>query len=143
MTRKTVYEKIQPYITKDGSSIRELMHPGARRSYRQSLAEATILPASHTSLHRHGKTGEIYHITDGTGMMTLGDITFEVSKGDTIYIPPTTPHCVHNTGKVPLKILCCCSPPYSHNDTDLLNKLNVTARNHCNDEGVKNEYADS
>lgn len=25
-----------------------------------------------------------------------------------------------NTGKTPLKILCCCSPAYSNEDTELL-----------------------
>ena len=57
MLIKTEYSKIQPYATKDGSIIRELMHPNVHE----------------------------------------------------------------NTGTVPLKILCCCAPPYSHDDTELLN----------------------
>ena len=43
-----------------------------------------------------------------------------VAVGDTVAIPPGMPHCVNNTGDQPLKILCACSPPYSHDDTFLL-----------------------
>ena len=52
--------------------------------------------------------------------MRLGDSIFPVRAGDTICIPPGTPHCIENTGSVPLKILCACSPAYSHEDTELL-----------------------
>jgi mannose-6-phosphate isomerase-like protein (cupin superfamily) len=52
--------------------------------------------------------------------MTLGDATLEVGAGDTVLIPPGTPHCIEATGTEPLRILCCCSPPYSHDDTELL-----------------------
>jgi mannose-6-phosphate isomerase-like protein (cupin superfamily) len=41
-------------------------------------------------------------------------------SGDTVYIPPGTPHKIRNTGDIPLKILCCSSPAYSHEDTELL-----------------------
>jgi mannose-6-phosphate isomerase-like protein (cupin superfamily) len=35
-------------------------------------------------------------------------------------IPPGTPHKLRNTGAEPLKLLCCCAPPYSHEDTFML-----------------------
>lgn len=117
---KTEYSKIRPYTTKDGSVIRELMHPDIHGNRNQSLAEATIPPGSVTFLHRHHNSEEIYHITQGNGVMTLGDKKFDVTVGDTICIPPGTPHKVQNTGKTPLKLLCCCAPPYSHDDTELL-----------------------
>jgi len=120
MTIKTGYGNIQPYTTKDGSLIRELMHPNLHGNSRQSLAEALIPPGSATLLHRHGISEEIYHITQGNGFMTLGDETFPVTTGDTICILPETPHQIQNTGKTPLKLLCCSAPPYSHDDTELL-----------------------
>jgi mannose-6-phosphate isomerase-like protein (cupin superfamily) len=43
-----------------------------------------------------------------------------VQVGDTVCIPPGTPHCVENTGTEPLRILCACAPPYAHDDTELL-----------------------
>ncbi len=109
-----------PYVTKDGSEIRELMHPAVHGSRAQSLAEATVAPGARTALHRHRATEEIYHFTAGRGAMTLGGETFPVAAGDTVCIAPGMPHCVENTGDAPLVILCACSPAYSHGDTELL-----------------------
>jgi mannose-6-phosphate isomerase-like protein (cupin superfamily) len=120
MIIKSEYNKIQPYTTKDGSQIKELMHPKVHGNKRQSLAEASIPIGSRTLLHKHNKSEELYHIHAGNGLITLGGKEFEVTKGDTIYIPPGVPHQIQNTGKRALRILCCCSPPYSHNDTKLL-----------------------
>jgi mannose-6-phosphate isomerase-like protein (cupin superfamily) len=122
---KTIYDDIQKYVTRDGSIIRELMHPGAQGDSvvsvkNQSLAEATVAVGMATMLHLHIHTEELYHITSGKGLMTLGDEQFNVAVGDTICIPPGTPHCIKNTGGLDLKILCSCSPAYSHEDTHIL-----------------------
>ena len=117
---KTHYQDIPAYTTKDGSEIRELLHPTLHGNRNQSLAEATVPVGTATVLHRHAVTEELYHVTAGTGRMTLGEASFEIDTGDTILIAPGTPHCVSNTGSEPLRILCCCSPAYSHEDTELL-----------------------
>ncbi len=120
---KTNYQNVPAFVTKDGSTIRELMHPnvhaaiGARA---QSFAEAIVEPGATTLLHKHSITEEIYHITDGAGRMLLGENVFDVAPGDTIVIVPGTKHCVTNTGTVQLKILCASSPAYSDEDTVLL-----------------------
>ena len=117
---RSAYSSIRPYVTKDGSEIRELMHSSVHGNRNQSFAEATVSPRAQTALHRHKLTEEIYHITHGVGMMTLGGERFAVAPGDTICIAPGTPHCIENAGDAPLKILCACSPAYSHDDTELL-----------------------
>lgn len=117
---KTQYADILPYVTKDGSEIRELMHPSVHGNRAQSLAEATVPPGGETLLHRHRVTEELYHVTQGTGLMTLGGETFEVRAGDTICIPPGTPHKIRCTGSEPLKVLCACAPAYAHDDTELV-----------------------
>lgn len=117
---KTRYQDILPYTTRDGSVIRELVHPQQHGNVQQSLAEASLAPGMSTLLHRHRQTEEIYHITAGHGMMTLGDACFAISPGDSICIPPGTAHALENTGDVPLKLLCCCAPAYRHDDTELL-----------------------
>lgn len=119
---KTCYSDIKPYVTKDGSEIRELLHPDAHGARNQSLAEATVLPGHRTHLHLHHQTEEIYHVTTGQGRMTLGEDVFAVGPGDSILIPPGTPHCIEATDCEPLRILCSCSPAYSHEDTQLLDK---------------------
>jgi len=117
---KSSYEDVTPYVTKDGSEIRELMHPAVHGNRAQSLAEATVQQGMHTALHRHGATEEIYYIIRGRGRMTLGATTFDVKSGDTVCIQPGTPHCIENTGLEALRILCACSPAYAHDDTELL-----------------------
>ena len=116
------YSAIAPYFTKDGSEIRELMHPHIQGNRAQSLAEATIAPGAKTALHLHRVTVEIYHFTEGNGAMRLGEKTFSVTAGDTIAIPPGTPHCVLNGRAIAMKILCTCSPAYSHDDTYLVDQ---------------------
>lgn len=117
---KQAYGDVVAYQTKDGSEIRELMHPAVHGNRQQSLAEATVFPGQTTVLHRHQRTEELYHITAGEGWMTLGDQGFAVRVGDTVCIPPGTPHCIRALGEQALRLLCCCAPAYSHEDTELL-----------------------
>ncbi len=117
---KTRLADIEPYITKDGSGIRELMHPEQHGNRAQSLAEAVVPAGTRTLLHRHLTSEELYHVTAGEGILTLGGETLKVSPGDTVLIPPGTPHCIEATGTEALHILCCCSPAYRHDDTEIL-----------------------
>lgn len=119
-TPLTHYGNLPTYRTKDGSEIRELMHPIQHGSRRQSLAEATVPVGGATLLHRHHQSEELYHVTAGQARMTLGDAEFPLAPGDTVCIPPDTPHRLVNTGTIPLRVLCCCSPAYAHEDTELL-----------------------
>ena len=114
------YNEVDPYITKDGSTIRELIHPDQHGVVKQSLAEAIVPAGSTTKRHYHGKSEELYYIIAGEGLMMLGDEQFTVTQGDTVCIPPKTEHCIQNSGEHELVILCCCSPAYSHDDTVLL-----------------------
>ena len=69
---KTAYRDATPFFTKDGSEIRELMHPARHCSRNQSLAEAIVAPGQTTARPRHQPSEELYHITVGRGHMTLG-----------------------------------------------------------------------
>lgn len=119
MIIKSAYTDVQPYITKDGSIIRELMHPAVQGNRCQSLAEALVPPGGATHLHLHQQIEELYHVTAGEGEMQLGDAQFPVRAGDTICIPPGMLHAISNAGVCDLRILCMCCPPYSHDDTEL------------------------
>lgn len=117
---KTCYREIAAYTTRDGSEIRELMHPGVHGNRQQSLAEAIVQPGQQTLWHRHRRSEELYHVTRGAGVMMLASETLPIAVGDTILIPPGTAHCVIATGSEALHLLCCCSPAYDHDDTELL-----------------------
>ncbi len=120
MFMRTRYDEIPTYLTKDGSLVRELMHPSVHGAVRQSLAEAIVPAGRRTCLHRHTQSEELYHVTRGSGWMTLGDQTLALTVGDTVLIAPGTPHDVQASEAEALYLLCCCCPPYSHDDTELL-----------------------
>ena len=117
---RQAYNDVEAYITKDGSEIRELMHPSVQGNQAQSLAEAIVPPGTRTKRHRHARSEELYHVTAGRGRMFLGEEEFIVEVGDTVCIAPGAAHCIEAIGDNALRILCCCSPPYSHDDTELL-----------------------
>ena len=50
----TRYADIQPFVTKDCSVIRELMHPNVHGNSHMSVAEATVPVGKTTLLHRCG-----------------------------------------------------------------------------------------
>lgn len=118
MTRSE-YARVVPYVTKDGSQVRELMHPSVHGNRAQSLAEATVPAGARTLAHRHATTEELYHFTAGDGWLWLDDGWTEVRTGDTVCIPPGAVHCVA-AGREPMRILCCCAPAYRHEDTELV-----------------------
>jgi mannose-6-phosphate isomerase-like protein (cupin superfamily) len=112
-------EDREPFITLDGSEIRELAGVPSGNAVQQSLAEATVPPGGRTVRHHHRRSEEIYLFTAGAGRMGLGDAEGEVRAGDCVVIPPGTPHHLENPGGEPLVLLCCCSPPYADDDTVL------------------------
>lgn len=107
----------RPFITKDGAQIRSILDHTNAPIRNQSLGEATLPPGTGNEGHRHPKSEEIYYVLSGRGTMTVADETREVKPFDAILIPPGTYHKLVNAGDEPLAFLCCCAPPYSHEDT--------------------------
>ncbi len=110
-------EYCTPFITKDGSTIRELLAHRNSAIRKQSLAEATVPVGVRTQLHHHLETEEIYYVLRGTGVMTIEDQTRGIGPGDAIAILPGKRHCIENNGSEDLVFLCCCAPGYEHADT--------------------------
>ena len=110
-------DQVEPFTTKDGSQIRELLAHRNSVIKNQSLAEATLPPNSSTDEHYHAQTEEIYYIIEGEGRMRIGTEMQEVRVGDAIAIPPGKKHKLWNSGSAPLRLLCCCAPCYEHLDT--------------------------
>ena len=98
------------FTTKDGSTIRELHHTAL-----QSLAEATLEPGQATQRHYHRASEEIYFLLEGEGEMEVDGERRHVGPGDAVLIPAGAWHEI--TATTELRFLCCCAPPYSHDDT--------------------------
>jgi mannose-6-phosphate isomerase-like protein (cupin superfamily) len=114
-------DELKAYVTRDGSTIREWAGPGyAAEAVGLSLAEATVAPGGATIEHLHRRSEELYLVTAGSGALRVGGEERPVATGDCVAIPPGTPHRLRNDGVVDLVVVCACSPPYSHEDTVLL-----------------------
>ena len=111
---------VKPYLTKDQSMIYELMHPAQQGNTAQSLAMAVVPPGVTTLRHKHLQSEEIYYVLSGKGRLFLDHENWLVGEGDSVCILPGQCHQIENTGTQDLKIFCCCSPAYSHDDTVLM-----------------------
>jgi mannose-6-phosphate isomerase-like protein (cupin superfamily) len=106
----------QPFTTKDGSTIRVLLAREAGGAANQSLAEASLVDGQATERHYHAATEEIYFVLEGRGEMEVDGARRDVGPGDAILIPPGAWHELRAAGG-PMRFLCCCAPPYRHEDT--------------------------
>jgi mannose-6-phosphate isomerase-like protein (cupin superfamily) len=109
------YRLQTPFTTKDGSTIRSLLDRTNAPVVQQSLAEATLPTGGKTERHYHALSEELYYLLEGSGRMEIDGEVREVAVGDAILIPAGAWHQIEAIE--PLRFLCCCAPPYSHEDT--------------------------
>jgi mannose-6-phosphate isomerase-like protein (cupin superfamily) len=108
-------ENQAPFRTKDGSTIRSILDRTNAPVELQSLAEARVPAGASTQRHFHRRSEEIYFILEGAGTMELDGEKRPVGPGDAVLIPPGSWHTI--VAAEDLRFLCCCAPPYSHEDT--------------------------
>lgn len=117
------------YITLDKSRITEIFHPNFIKNLNCSLAEAIVRPGECTEKHIHKDSTEIYYGLEGSGFFYIYDMkndnpekTF-FTAGTAVLIKSGTKHyiCANNdSGGIPLRFLCFCTPPYTHEQTKLI-----------------------
>jgi mannose-6-phosphate isomerase-like protein (cupin superfamily) len=105
----------KPFTTKDGSWIRSILDRTNAPVLNQSLAEASVPAGGATDRHYHKLSEEFYFLLEGEGMIEINGEARPVTPGDAILIPPGAWHQI--TASSALRFLCCCAPPYSHEDT--------------------------
>lgn len=106
------------YVTKDLSAIRELLHPDRIPGLGVSLAEAVVEESCSTIRHYHIESDEIYYCLEGEGTLYINEKEYEFSTGKYYLIPKNASHLL--TAKTRLRLLCICHPPYSHEQTVLI-----------------------
>lgn len=76
------------------------------------LAEVIVPPGVTTSEHDLG-VNERYLLLEGEGRTTLNGHDDAVVPGDVVAIPSGTMQFIANTGTVPLRFYCLCTPPFT------------------------------
>ena len=107
-----------PVTTADGSTIRVLLDAESGGAANQSLAEAWLDPGQATERLYHARTEELYVLREGSAEMEVDGDRRAVGPGDAILMPPGAWHQIRAGGEA-VRFLCCCAPPYSHDDTFL------------------------
>src|SRR5262249_62378243 len=111
------YAELEPFVTLDGSEIREWAGRVSAPARNQSLAEAILPLGGATTEHYHRTSEELYLLTAGEGRLIIDDEHRLVREGDCALIPPGTRPKLLNTGSIPLRALSVCSPAHSDQAT--------------------------
>lgn len=112
---RTPHSEAEPYVTKDGSTVRELVHPASVPGLGMSLAEAVVAAGEKTERHIHVSFDEIYYCLEGEGVLYIDDLPRSFSRDGCHLIPRGASHYLTATTR--LRLLCACSPGYTHEDT--------------------------
>ena len=105
----------EPFTTRDGSTIRSILDRSNAPVAQQSLAEASLPAGGATERHYHRRSEEIYFLLEGEGRMEIDGEERVVQPGEAVLIPAGAWHQIRAVQ--PLRFLCCCAPPYAHEDT--------------------------
>ncbi len=108
-------EEQESFTTKDGSTIRSILDLSNAPVEKQSLAEAVVLAGGATERHYHKMSEEFYFVLSGKAKMEVEGVTEVMVAGDAVLIPAGAWHQI--SGVEETRFLCCCAPPYAHEDT--------------------------
>ncbi|MBN2224385.1 MAG: cupin domain-containing protein [Deltaproteobacteria bacterium] len=119
---KIIKSQKKPDITAaDQTPVKELLSPtrdGVGINYSLALAR---LPRGEKNLpHRLKTSSEVYILTEGRGVMHIGDEAAEVSAGDLVFIPPGALQWIENTGDRDLVFYCIVDPPWRAEDESVI-----------------------
>jgi mannose-6-phosphate isomerase-like protein (cupin superfamily) len=81
------------------------------------LCKVEMKAGSKSPLHFHKVMSEIYLITEGSGLMTLGETARKVAAGDCVSIPPGIVHAIENVGSGTLSFFAVTSPSFIEADS--------------------------
>jgi mannose-6-phosphate isomerase-like protein (cupin superfamily) len=88
-----------------------------RSAFSDSLASSFVIVIKReVKAHRHAAHSEHVMVLEGEGLMRLGENSFNIKKGDLVFIPKNTIHSVRCTSKMPLKVLSVQSPMFDGKD---------------------------
>ena len=105
----------KPFTTKDGSTIRSILDRTNAPVEKQSLAEATLpRRLRHAAALPQDQRGILFHSRRPRRDGNRRRITRSHRRRRD---PHPSPRVAPDHGAEPLRFLCCCAPPYAHEDT--------------------------
>jgi mannose-6-phosphate isomerase-like protein (cupin superfamily) len=101
-----------PIHERGGQSSYLLLSQGQFGSQNLAITWVDCPPGSWQPLHQHDTQEQIYVITQGRGVMTVGDEEREVVAGTLVFVPPATPHTIRNATDAMMSYVSATSPPF-------------------------------
>lgn len=119
MNHKTISD-IKPFITTDGSLIREIFHP-LRHNLKMncSIAHATVKTGESTKPHTLKNSAEVYIILTGKGIMHINNEKQLLNPGDAVFIPAGSVQHIENISDEDLKFLCIVDPCWKKEEDEV------------------------
>jgi quercetin dioxygenase-like cupin family protein len=68
-------------------------------------------PGQEHAPHAHAGVDKLYHVVEGRGDFSVGDVVKSVAAGSLVFAPAGIPHGVKNPGPARLLVLVVMSPP--------------------------------
>jgi quercetin dioxygenase-like cupin family protein len=75
-----------------------------------SMFELTLSAGSSTGLHVHRVHEETFYVLEGECEWQIGEKQVHAKPGAFVFIPPSVPHNISNSGDKPVKMLLTASP---------------------------------
>lgn len=102
--------KAKEYFFKEGCFIEEWHN--SRADGDMSVVRVRVEIGNTTKLHALTGTHERYVMLEGQAVVTVGNESWPISKGDVVVIPPNTPQKIENCGAKDLIFLAICTPRF-------------------------------
>lgn len=108
-------------------ALQQLLAPGQDLLVRYSLTHVTIEPGGMVDAHRVDAP-QVYYFLEGTGVMTVEDLSIAIEPGRTVYVPAQAARNLRNTGGSDLCFLAIDDPNADSKYTSTANAGTETAQ---------------
>jgi len=90
---------------------KKLVEPGTSGCRNMIFGLVSFPPGSDPGTHRHATEEEIIYVVSGRGQTKVGDKTYALEPGVTVFTAPGEEHGVKTLGNEPLVLISVFSPP--------------------------------
>jgi len=118
---KKIVERLQQDGRTEHQTHRKVYRPwgtyeGVETGERFQVKRLIVKPGQQSSLQRHFHRSEHWVVVSGTAEVTIEDKVHFVLENESIYIPQTAQHRIHNPGRIPLHLIEVQSGAYLGED---------------------------